>query len=87
MVCHLQYNMIIIVTLNVCDNEVNDMTQYYFEVCILHTINNGAEYTTTIHFKSVKSEDTKTAFNIAVAWGTDMASCYQNGELKTVRRM
>ena len=63
------------------------MAQYTFEVSILHTINNGTEYTTTKHFKVVKSVDVKTAFIIAVSWGTDLACRYQNGELKSVLRM
>lgn len=63
------------------------MTQYTFEVSILHTINNGTDYTTTKHFKVVQSVDAKTAFIIAVSWGTDLAHLYQNGELKSILRM
>lgn len=63
------------------------MTQFHFELNILHQNCNDSTWYTSTHFYSIKAVDTKSAFISAVSRATDISDMYHNGEIKSIVRM
>lgn len=63
------------------------MTEFVFEIAIIHQNSNDTNWYTSRHFYKVKAVDVKSAFISAVSRATDISNSYHHGEIKSILRM
>lgn len=63
------------------------ITQYYFDVSIIHQYEDNDPYMTTHHYKTIYAPTVKDAFIKVAEWSEGMAKLYRKGEIKSITRM